>query len=423
MKIYKNSFLALILLFLVGTASATIPKNVQITNVTDNQFIISWITDVNEIGYIMWGTNTGSLSERALDIRDTGTPTIQDDTHYVKVMSNSTITIGATTTYYYQIVSGTQTSGVGSVTTGVEKTSETKPGVYGYVYKWGPNPATGTIVYLMLQDADGTSTLGTSALYSELILSPDGGWVALPANFRIPDLSDFFDYSDNDNLWIYTEGANDGTATLTLKIGSSSPTPDIIIPPDTIPPGTPTVIDDGIYSTRLYATWQAQDGQSGIIEYMIAIGTTQGGTDTLDWKSVGTETEFIGMGTQGLTYYFSVKAKDRAGWWSPIGYSNGVTIVGPSPHLPAKIPVYPNPFIPSKHNSITFGGINEGRLTKEVTIKIFTIAGELVDKIERTDCNGQIQWTLSHNLASGIYIYLITNPQGEQAKGKLGIIR
>ncbi|MFH1564114.1 MAG: hypothetical protein ABIF11_11980 [Nitrospirota bacterium] len=67
--------------------------------------------------------------------------------------------------------------------------------------------------------------------------------------------------------------------------------------------------------------------------------------------------------------------------------------------------------------------INEGRLTKKVTIKIFTIAGELVDTIENTNCNGQLSWTPPNNLASRIYIYLITNPQGEQVKGKLGIIK
>lgn len=424
MRIYKNiGLIGLILLWMTGIALASTPKNVKITNVTDRQFSISWITDIDEIGYILWGTDTDSLNERGLDKRDegNGTPTIKDDIHHVTVITTPSMPIKSLTTYYYEIVSGTQTSDIGSITTGKEISGSPDSSVYGYVYKWGPVPATGTIVYLYLESA-----LGTSALLSRLI--PSGGdWIEFLDNFRTSDLTDVFTYSATDTLCIYAEGAKDGTASLTLKISESKPAPDIIIPPDTTPPGTPTVTDDGTYttnSTQLHATWQAQDWESGIAEYQYAIGTTQGGTDTVDWTSVGTETEVTkgDLNLQhGQIYYFSVKAKNRVGDWSDVGYSDGIKVIK---HLAPKIPVYPNPFIPTKgHSFITFGGLNEDRLTKEVTIKIFTITGELVHKIERSDCNGQIEWTPSNNLTSGIYIYLITNLAGEQAKGKLGIIK
>ncbi len=428
MRIYNCiSLIGLMSLWLSEIALAGTPQNVKITNVTGSQFTISWITDVEEIGYIRWGTNTNSLSEIGVDDRDNGTttPTIKSDTHHITVTSTQAISIGSQTTYYYEIVAGTSTSNVGSITTGTEISGSLGSPLNGYVYRWGPLPATGTILYLNLE-----GSAGTSALRSILIPS-EGSWLEFPGNFRTLDLSAFFNYSENDTLCLYAEGANDGTATLRRKISESKPAPDIIIPPDITSPTTLTVTDDGVYTTngtQLHAFWQSQDPESGIIEYQYAIGTTQGGTDTVGWTSVGTQTEITRAGlnlVQNTTYYFSTKAKNRAELWSNVGSSNGIKVLVPSPHLPPKVPVYPNPFVPDKsgHNSITFGGINEGRLTKEVTIKIFTIAGELVKTIESSNCNGQLSWTPPHNLASGIYIYLITNPAGEQVKGKLGIIK
>lgn len=103
---------------------------------------------------------------------------------------------------------------------------------------------------------------------------------------------------------------------------------------------------------------------------------------------------------------------------------------------PAKlgnVAVYPNPFKPNSglgHEYITFGSKQniDRRLTKYATIKIFTVSGELVRTLEVTpQDNGQKIWDARNEfgkeVASGIYIYLITNPQGEKCIGKLAIIR
>lgn len=424
MKIYQGIiFISLVVLSLTKISFASLPKNVKISNVTQSQWTVSWITDVDEIGYIRWGTNTESLNELGIDERDTinGTPTIKDAIHHITV--NSSV-IRATTTYYYKIFSGTHTFDIASITTGAEILLPSISEISGYVYKWGPLLVRRVIVYLRLEKGTPSET---SALRSKLT-SAEGFWAEPLGNFRVLDLSASFNPDDNDNLYLYVEGANDGTASLTLKISDSKPTQDIIISPDTTPPAIPIITDDGTYtasSSELHAKWVSTDTESGIIEYQYAIGTTQGGTDTVDWTSVGTDTKITKTGltlSPDKIYYFSVKAKDRVGLWSDVGYSDGIKI-GYSPHLPFKIPVYPNPFLLSQgQKSITFGGLNE-RLTKEVTIKIFTIAGELVQQIERTDCNGQIEWTPPRNLASGIYIYQITNSMGEQVKGKLGLIK
>ncbi|MCK4523086.1 S8 family peptidase, partial [Candidatus Aerophobetes bacterium] len=84
--------------------------------------------------------------------------------------------------------------------------------------------------------------------------------------------------------------------------------------------------------------------------------------------------------------------------------------------------VYPNPFRPGvSHTKITFAG-----LTLKATIRIFTLAGELVKK---QDVSGQYSWdwnvknTGGDELARGIYIWVVTNPAGEKRTGKIAIIK
>lgn len=79
---------------------------------------------------------------------------------------------------------------------------------------------------------------------------------------------------------------------------------------------------------------------------------------------------------------------------------------------------YPVPFKPGKHSRITFTN-----LTPYAKIKIYTISGEKVCELEETDGDGRYQWDKSKDISSGVYIYVITNNQGEKRKGRIMIIR
>ncbi|GAH76185.1 unnamed protein product, partial [marine sediment metagenome] len=110
------------------------------------------------------------------------------------------------------------------------------------------------------------------------------------------------------------------------------------------------------------------------------------------------------------------------------GYSNtNVCIkaiagpVSPSSDLTGLI-VYPNPFRPGVgHTRITFAA-----LTKQATIRIFNMAGQLVKK---QDVSGQYSWDWDgknmdgDELARDIYIWVVTNPAGEKRTGKIAIIK
>ncbi|MDI6734953.1 MAG: T9SS type A sorting domain-containing protein [bacterium] len=85
--------------------------------------------------------------------------------------------------------------------------------------------------------------------------------------------------------------------------------------------------------------------------------------------------------------------------------------------LSNRIYAYPNPFIKSIHRDIRFRDIPLGGI-----IKIYTIAGEKV--VELREDNGDYEVIFdARDLASGIYIYVVTTPQGHKEIGKIGVIR
>ncbi len=85
--------------------------------------------------------------------------------------------------------------------------------------------------------------------------------------------------------------------------------------------------------------------------------------------------------------------------------------------------VHPNPWRGDRHENrmITFDQLSGSG----ITIKIFTTSGHLIKTLtgdgetidwDRTDSSGR-------RVASGIYLYIVTNAQDEKAKGKLAIVR
>jgi hypothetical protein len=86
---------------------------------------------------------------------------------------------------------------------------------------------------------------------------------------------------------------------------------------------------------------------------------------------------------------------------------------------------YPNPWRADRGyaQQITFD-----QLTGKTTVKIFTVSGHLVRTLS-TQSSGlsTVSWDLTNDsgdrVASGIYIYLATNDQGQQARGKVAVIR
>ncbi|HEX4922906.1 MAG TPA: Ig-like domain-containing protein, partial [Bdellovibrionales bacterium] len=141
--------------------------------------------------------------------------------------------------------------------------------------------------------------------------------------------------------------AGDGTKNIVISqtdaAGNSGSSNRDFIRDDT-DPGTVGALDDGTTSISTTAsntiTWTAaSDGTgSGISHYLVAIGTSAGGTQTLGWTNVGNVLSYQATGltlTLGNTYYASVKAVDLAGnegtaalgdGWQVVANSNPVAV-------------------------------------------------------------------------------------------------
>ncbi len=73
-------------------------------------------------------------------------------------------------------------------------------------------------------------------------------------------------------------------------------------------------------------------------------------------------------------------------------------------------------------------GVTFANLTADATIKIFTVTGDLVRRIDVTSADGgQKTWDGLNDdggrAASGIYYYLVTAPNVDNRRGRLAIIR
>jgi len=103
--------------------------------------------------------------------------------------------------------------------------------------------------------------------------------------------------------------------------------------PDISPPARPSVSDEAQFTNkkdRLSVSWSSSDAESGIFEYQYKITQdSPTGTVIKNWTSAGINTSLTVTGltlSEGKTYYFEVKAKNGAGLWSEVAYSDGITV-------------------------------------------------------------------------------------------------
>ncbi len=149
------------------------------------------------------------------------------------------------------------------------------------------------------------------------------------------------------------------------------------------------------------------------------------GVDTSDSNytdgKLYTYTTTLSSPGEDYSYYFEAKDLYDAQAFGPPTEE----LSGPSMVLSANLEnliVYPNPFEPARgHMGIIFA-----RLTTDASIRIFNLNGQ---EVLRRDLSWQYSWTWDvrnkqgEAVARGIYIYLITNSQGEKKIGKIAIVR
>lgn len=98
---------------------------------------------------------------------------------------------------------------------------------------------------------------------------------------------------------------------------------------DVRPGAVASVTDDGVWTpsqSRLHFSFGAVPGAG---EYHYAIGTSSGGTQTRDWTSCGTSTDYTASGlslAESTSYYVSVQAGTGHGVWGAGANSSGIKV-------------------------------------------------------------------------------------------------
>jgi hypothetical protein len=129
----------------------------------------------------------------------------------------------------------------------------------------------------------------------------------------------------------------------------------------------------------------------------------------------------LALSSIGLTpgyYKISVFAQFHDGSFTPTT-EGFVTVVAATSF--GNVRVYPNPWRADKPTAgITFDGLSDNS-----TVKIFDIAAHAVRTF--TTSNASYTWDMTNEsgdkVASGVYLYLVTNNQGQKVRGKFSIIK
>lgn len=125
--------------------------------------------------------------------------------------------------------------------------------------------------------------------------------------------------------------------------------------------------------------------------------------------------------------------------WEPVASTVDTvarTVSGAVPHLSIfallqhapsaalnNVVVFPNPFrVDRGHTKMTFDFLTAGS-----RVRLYDLSGELVTELTDEDGDGQVTWATTNDggekVASGIYLYMVTDASGQKHVGRLGVVR
>ncbi len=227
-----------ILIIVVGIASTTFlvergqvfqtnagpgddPKNIQITNISDSAFTVTYITDAQVFGTIKVGANPDSLDQTFLDDRDRLSQKVSDyKTHSITVNN-----LTPSSTYYFTINSGNETTTNNgapfNITTAplISEASSLNSQIKGKVI----NPD-GTV------PTDGIILINTNGAQKKSgYLQKDGSYNIILKELRTDDLSNYFRINENTVLNMEVN-SSDFTSKISTSSNNLSSLPTIVLP-------------------------------------------------------------------------------------------------------------------------------------------------------------------------------------------------
>ncbi|MCJ7829716.1 fibronectin type III domain-containing protein, partial [Patescibacteria group bacterium] len=206
--------------FFLKASPTLIPSQSKVTNITDNSFTVSWLTEDKTSGFVKYGTEQNLSFTAADDRNQLSGKTDNFNTHHITLKN-----LKPATAYLFKIGSGNKIFDSNGqpyqVTTA--KTAKTPPAndvAYGTVVNQSGQAVEGAVVYLSLANASPASTLTKAS----------GSWV-IPLNLiRSADLADWASYDKEASIEeIFVQAGALGTATVVATTKNDSPMPKITL--------------------------------------------------------------------------------------------------------------------------------------------------------------------------------------------------
>lgn len=246
-----------------------IPQKVKITNLTENSFVVSWVTEEPTIGFIKFGETAVALSVTAIDDRDQLTGASGEyRTHYISIQN-----LKPTTKYYFKL--GSEKNQLYDDNgKAFELTTPTPAGnpppadtAYGTVITSANTPAEGAIVYLSLENATPISAL----------VKQNGNWAANLSTARTSTLSQYASYdAKTARIDILVQPGTGDPAKVVALMANHQPIPTITLgqtqdftndntsalaspTPDPTPEGAPTPLPQSKFSLNPLEASQSND--------------------------------------------------------------------------------------------------------------------------------------------------------------------
>lgn len=194
----------------------TTPKKIKVTNVTDNGFTLSFLTDSDVVGFVKYGTTASEMKSKASDDRDQlsgGAGSYK--THHITVRG-----LSENTSYYYVLGTGSGATFDNNGSAFQIKTARRSGApsaaktIHGTVTNQSGGPADGAIVYVSLEGAGEMSSL----------VKNSGAWAVPLSNARTSDGSAYATILEDTQLKITAQGSPENMfASIEVNVNNAQP--------------------------------------------------------------------------------------------------------------------------------------------------------------------------------------------------------
>jgi hypothetical protein len=189
---------------------------------------------------------------------------------------------------------------------------------------------------------------------------------------------------------------------------------------DDTPPVIFNISPTNITGTGAIITWDTDEPATSQVKYGLSL--SYGDVSAEDSNLVTSHSVELSGLTAGTQYHYAVISRDAVGnEYSSLDKTFTTLPEIEEPKKEIDVKTYPNPYSPSKGNSMRFSVDN----TAGGEVRIYTISGKLVKKLLIASGESEVNWNVlneeGNNIKSGLYIYTATDSEGSKKTGKLAI--